>query len=244
MSTQCDPETGACLLPGAGPTSLDAAASDRPQVFYIGDPMCSWCWGMAPVIEGLAALCADQGLGFRLVMGGLRAGGGDPWNAAFRGFLRQEWTHIAAQTGQPFGFDLLERAAFSYDTEPACRAVVTARAYFGNGPDASRRELAFFSSAQRKFYVAGEDPKEPAFYRDICAATGIDPALFEQSFASPEAAAATQQEFRFARQLGVRGFPTVLLQTATGVHEISVGYAPLATVTERLSGHGVLRQRG
>ena len=113
MSMECDPVTGACLLPGTEMPRPQTAARDRAQVSYIGDPMCSWCWGMSPVIEALAVHCAEQGLGFRLVMGGLRAGGGDAWNAGFRGFLRQEWTHIAAQTGQPFGFGLLERSAFS-----------------------------------------------------------------------------------------------------------------------------------
>lgn len=236
MTMECDPETGACLLPGEAAQRSKASTADQSQVFYIGDPMCSWCWGMSPEIEALATHCADNGVGFRLVMGGLRAGGGDPWNAAFRDFLRQEWTHIAVQTGQPFGYRLLERSAFSYDTEPACRALVTARGLFGQGQDAIRRELAFFAAVQWKFYVEGEDPKEPAFYRDICIATGIDPEHFENSFASPEAVAATQREFRLARQLGVRGFPTVMLQTATGLHEISVGYAPFATLADRLSG--------
>ena len=235
MSMECDPVTGACLLPDTQMHRLDAAANDRAQVSYIGDPMCSWCWGMSPVIEALALQCAEQGLAFRLVMGGLRAGGGDAWNAGFRSFLRQEWTHIAAQTGQPFGFRLLERSAFSYDTEPACRAVVTARAQFGQTQDAICRELTFFAAIQRKFYVEGDDPKEPSFYRDICRATGIEPEQFETAIASAEAVAATQREFRLARQLGVRGFPTVMLQTATGLHEISVGYVTLSALTERIS---------
>ncbi|TYB81173.1 protein-disulfide isomerase [Maritimibacter fusiformis] len=232
---ECDPETGACLLPDAETARDETATSTQAQVYYVGDPMCSWCWGMSPEIEVLAAHCVEQGLGFRLVMGGLRAGGGDPWNAAFRDFLRQEWTHIAARTGQPFGFRLLERSAFSYDTEPACRAVVTARELFGEAPDASHRELAFFAAVQRKIYVEGEDPKEPGFYRDICTATGLDPAEFEKSFSSPEAVAATQREFQLARQLGVRGFPTVMLQTTAGLHEISVGYASFATLSNRIS---------
>lgn len=235
MSMVCDPETGACLLPDAETARDETATRAQAQVYYVGDPMCSWCWGMSPEIEALAAHCVEQGLGFRLVMGGLRAGGGDPWNAAFRDFLRQEWTHIAAQTGQPFGFGLLERSAFSYDTEPACRAVVTARELIGEAPDASHRELAFFAAVQRKFYVEGEDPKEPGFYTDICTATGLDPAKFEKSFSSPEAVAATQREFQLARQLGVRGFPTVMLQTTAGLHEVSVGYASFATLSSRLA---------
>lgn len=234
MAMECDPVTGLCLLPGAEAPSGDAAARDQMQVYYVGDPMCSWCWGMSPVIDALARHCEDEAMGFRLVMGGLRAGGGDPWNDGFRDFLRQEWTHIAARTGQPFGFRLLERPAFTYDTEPACRAVVTARALFGEAPDANRRELAFFAAVQRKFYVEGEDPKEPGFYHEICTATGIEPAIFGTRFASPESQAATRQDFRLARQLGVRGFPTVMLQIPAGLHELAVGYASFAALRERI----------
>lgn len=238
MTIQCDPETGACLLPDAEAPRPDAASGKEMQVFYIGDPMCSWCWGMSPEIDALATWCADQGLGFRMVMGGLRAGGGDPWNDAFRGFLRQEWTHIAAQTGQPFGFTLLERALFSYDTEPACRAVVTARGLFAGDQEAIRREVSFFAEVQRKFYVDGEDPKEAAFYHDICVANGIDPARFATDFASPEARQATEVDFQLARQLGVRGFPTVMLQTSAGLQEISVGYAAFPTLQGRIEAIG------
>ncbi|MCB1367955.1 MAG: DsbA family protein [Rhodobacteraceae bacterium] len=243
MTTQCDPQTGACLLPDAETQGTGPAGDRQVQVIYVGDPMCSWCWGMSPEVDALAAHCVDQGLGFRMVMGGLRAGGGDAWNEAFRGFLRQEWTHIAAQTGQPFGFGLLELPAFSYDTEPACRAVVTAREMLAPGQDA-RRELAFFAAVQRKFYVEGEDPKEAAFYRDICTANGIDPAEFERRFSSADIAAATQADFRAARNMGVRGFPSVMLQNAAGLQELSVGYASFATLTARMEKIGLRTSGG
>lgn len=51
MTMECDPETGACLLPGTEEERPDAVARDQAQIFYIGDPMCSWCWGMTPVID-------------------------------------------------------------------------------------------------------------------------------------------------------------------------------------------------
>jgi len=230
VTSECNPETGACELPQFEKRPVQNAASDQVLVSYVGDPMCSWCWGMSPVIEALAAHCAAQGLGFRIVMGGLRAGGGDPWNAAFRDFLRREWTHIAKQTGQPFGFHLLERSAFNYDTEPACRAVVAAR-----GLNSRQSALRFFAEVQRKFYVEGEDPKETVFYRDICRTLGIDFAAFEAAFLSPAAIAAVHGDFALTRQLGVTGFPSVVMQSGTTLKKLSVGYAPFETLADRLS---------
>ncbi|WP_240314694.1 hypothetical protein [Pseudomonas aeruginosa] len=129
----CDPVTGACLLPepAASASGAQPVAQAKPCVHYIGDPMCSWCWGIQPVVSEMAAFCAAEGIDFALTVGGLRAGGGDLWNADFTDFLRAEWRHIGEVTGQPFGSALLDAPHFDYDTEPACRAVVTADARDG-----------------------------------------------------------------------------------------------------------------
>ena len=127
--TKCDPVTGVCLLPEQdGP--VDCAVPTVRHgwaVHYVGDPMCSWCWGISPTVSAVEAFCAAQGIDFSITMGGLRAGGGDPWNETFKSFLRNEWRHIGQTTGQPFSFTLLESEYFNYDTEPACRAVATVK---------------------------------------------------------------------------------------------------------------------
>ncbi|VTR43467.1 Uncharacterised protein [Serratia fonticola] len=92
---QCDPTTGSCLLPDESPgTQRQTTTSSDIVIRYVGDPMCSWCWGISPAVKQLAEYCDQHGLSFVMTMGGLRAGGGDPWNLAFKAFLRQEWSHI------------------------------------------------------------------------------------------------------------------------------------------------------
>ncbi len=123
---KCDPVKGTCQLPDFKSTETAVPAiRNGVAVHYIGDPMCSWCWGISPTVSKVMAFCEAEGIEFSMTMGGLRAGGGDPWNTAFKDFLHNEWRHIAQVTGQPFGFTLLDAAHFDYDTEPACRAVMT-----------------------------------------------------------------------------------------------------------------------
>lgn len=235
MAMICDPVTGACLIPSADKGNPLASALAGATLHYAGDPMCSWCWGMSPVMAETARWCRAEGLGFRLVMGGLRAGGGDEWNTAFRSFLRREWEHIAKKTGQPFGMSLLDRPFFDYDTEPACRAVVTARLLLeeqGHGP---LEEHAFFSAVQRKFYAQGEDPKEARFYAGICRDAGLDPARFATLFASGEMIGLTAADFRLSRALGCRAFPSLIL-TLPGntLQQIAVGYAEPEEIRQRV----------
>jgi len=233
---KCDPVTGACLLPDLD-KPVDAAAPATRHglaVRYIGDPMCSWCWGISPTVGAVEAFCEAQGIEFSITMGGLRAGGGDPWNAAFKDFLRNEWRHIAQATGQPFGFTLLEAPQFDYDTEPACRAVATVKLLQARNHLPNSTSLKFFSAVQRKFYVEGQDPKVADFYASICAGLTLDFDEFRAVFDSPEALQAVQQEFVRCRQWGVRSFPTLLLERNGETEPLAVGFATAEQVLSRL----------
>ena len=233
---KCDPVTGACLLPDLEKTVDSAAVAMREglAVHYIGDPMCSWCWGISPTVEAVETFCEAQGIEFSITMGGLRAGGGDQWTAAFKDFLRNEWRHIAQTTGQPFGFTLLEAVYFDYNTEPACRAVATVKLLQSRNHLPSAITLKFFSAIQHKFYVEGQDPKVTDFYASICASLALDFDQFRAVFESPEAQQAVQQEFVRCRQWGVRSFPTLLLEHDGEIEPLAVGFVTTEQVLSRL----------
>ncbi|HGM5490112.1 TPA: DsbA family protein [Serratia fonticola] len=233
---QCDPFTGSCLLPDGSPDApRQPATSDDVVIRYIGDPMCSWCWGISPTVKQLAEVCDQHGLSFVMTMGGLRVGGGDAWDSAFKTFLKQEWSHIQATTGQPFGFSLLEQAQFNYDTEPACRAVVTASLLLAERGLPSSAALAFLAATQYKFYVHGQDPKTEAFYRDICEQVGLPFGEFCQKFTSQHAREAVNQDFARCRQWGVRSFPTLLLEQHGKISLLATGYVTAETLLNRLN---------
>jgi len=96
------------------------------RFIYFADPMCSWCYGFAPVIWALAERFEGR-MDVQLVMGGLRAGNTAPMREEDRAYIRDAWARVHAASGQPFDFSFHEREAFVYDTEPACRAVVAVR---------------------------------------------------------------------------------------------------------------------
>jgi putative protein-disulfide isomerase len=218
------------------PANSAAPAATRKglAVRYIGDPMCSWCWGIAPTVAAAEAFCEAQGIEFSITMGGLRAGGGDPWNAAFKDFLRNEWRHIGQTTGQPFGFTLLEAPHFDYDTEPACRAVATVKLLQTRNHLPASNALKFFSAVQHKFYVEGQDPKVADFYVSICTSLALDFDEFHALFDSPEAQQAVQRDFALCRQWGVRSFPTLLLEHDGRTKPLAQGFVTTEQLLSRL----------
>lgn len=200
-----------------------------PILWYFADPMCSWCWGFSPVIEAVRSQYHDR-MKIALVLGGLRHETA-PMVAAQRDEILHHWHAVHERTGQPFHFDGALPDGFIYDTEPACRAVVTA-----SGIDPAQI-FAVFKAIQSAFYAEGRDVTRADVLADLTAALGIDVSRFLQTFDSDDARARTQAHFRQARIAGVKGFPTLILQQDSQLHPVSAGFQPLDIVRATLDRH-------
>ena len=200
---------------------------NMPILWYFADPMCSWCWGFSPVIETLRDTYRER-MKVALVLGGLRPGATTPMTASGRADILHHWHEVHARTGQPFRFEGALPDGFVYDTEPASRAVVTM-----GGLDPT---LIFplFKAIQSAFYAEGRDVTQPEVLTELATGLGVEAGAFLHAFDSDEARARTQAHFKQARQAGVRGFPTLILQRGEQLHPISNGCLPLDTVREAL----------
>ena len=177
--------------------------SPAKHLLYVADPMCSWCYGFSPVITEIAERLA----GFapvRLVMGGLRPGETRPNRDKDKDYLRQAWAHVAQASGQAFNPAFFERENFVYDTEPACRAVVTIRHVY------PQEALSFLARLSTAFYADNRDITQTDVLGDIAQEAGFNRAEFLVAFQSDSARADTQQDFAICQDAGIRGFPTLL----------------------------------
>ena len=120
-------------------------SQDLPTLIYIGDPMCSWCYGFAPELSKTINELEDK-VNVKLVMGGLR-----PYNNenidGMKDFLKEHWEHVYEASNQSFNYGILDDPDFIYDTEPPSRAVLVVRHL---QPES---ELAFFKDVQTLFYA-------------------------------------------------------------------------------------------
>ncbi len=188
------------------------------ELIYVGDPMCSWCYGFAPTKRKLEEQCEGRAV-TTLVVGGLHIDWTEPQDEARKKFLDEHWREIGERSGQPFKFDILERDDFVYNTEAACRAAVTAREMAGN-----KTALNFFTHLQGAFYAENRDVTQDEMLIDLAGAFGLDRDDFAQRFPSDEMRQKTQMDFYFAQRLGVSGFPTVVVNDKNGFAYLTVGY--------------------
>jgi len=224
----CDPETGLCTPDPMEGLNQTVAMDANTEVIYVGDPMCSWCWGISPALNHLQRAAAANGIGYRIVLGGLRPDNSEQWTPKFQDFLRHHWEEVSGRSGQPFNYDLLDAEHFQYNTEPSCRGVVTARTI---DPEV---EVRFFELIQHRFYVLNQDPAKVEFYKPICFELGLDYAKFASLFPSEEVKKATHADFQLNRQWGVRGYPTVIVRKGENMQIIATGFASFADMWARV----------
>jgi len=189
--------------------------AQNPTIIYIGDPMCSWCYGFAPEITELKDALPEYE--FKIVLGGLRPGGTET-NEDLGEFLDHHWRDVEKRTGQPFNYDVLKDTNLVYDTEPACRAVVTAR----NMDHAI--ELSFFKAVQSAFYVDGKDIRDTETYVELAKKFNLDTDQFRKDFESEEMRYATRADFQLSSEMGVRGFPSMVMRHEGQLFMIANGF--------------------
>jgi len=191
------------------------------EMIYIADPMCSWCYGFQPVISALTERFEAE-LPLRLMMGGLRAGNREAMGAADKDYVRQAWTQVGAATGQPFDMSFFARQSFTYDTEPACRAVVAVRRM------QPTLALPFMARLQQAFYAENRDMTAAEEIAGVAEEAGLALGDFADTFAAPATRNETFRDFLTAQELGIRGFPTLIAGSRSkGYALVTNGYRPL-----------------
>ncbi|MHA6193648.1 DsbA family protein [Pseudomonas wadenswilerensis] len=190
------------------------------RLLYVMDPMCSWCWGFGPVAAALIAQAREAGVDTRLVVGGLRTGS-SALDASTRRYILEHWQAVNEATGQPFQFDGAMPDGFVYDTEPACRALVTARSLDGD------KVWALLALIQQAFYQRAEDVTLAPILVNLAEQAGYDRAAFAAAFTSQEQRSATAADFTWAQDLGIAGFPTLLAERNGQLALLTNGYQSL-----------------
>jgi putative protein-disulfide isomerase len=191
------------------------------RLLYVMDPMCSWCWGFAPVADALVQQAQAAGVALHLVAGGLRTGSGASLEPTTRRYILEHWHAVEKLTGQTFRFDGALPDGFVYDTEPACRAMVAARSL---DPQIA---WGLVKLIQKAFYLEGRDVTQASVLVELAEQAGLPRIVFAEAFDSAEQLSATAADFSWVQDLGIAGFPTLLAERKGQLALLTNGYQPL-----------------
>lgn len=199
------------------------------KLVYVFDAYCGWSHGFSSALREIVSRRPE--LPVEVVSGGLFTGDRRVPIREF-GYVQGANAQIAELTGAEFGEAyerLIADGSFVMDSEAAARGVAALRRH---APDRAA-ELA--TDLQSAFYVDGLSLSDPATYRKLAAAAGLDADAVVAAFEGPETRAEAGADFRRTAALGVSGFPTLLAVDGERVVALARGRATADEVERRLA---------
>jgi len=198
------------------------------KIIYIGDPMCSWCYGIAPQWQKVYEHYKETAE-IEIIMGGLRPYHNVPMTE-MKDFLAEHWQQVNKVTNQKFSYGILDDAGLVYDTEPPCRATAIVRQI---APD---KAVPFFELIQEDFYAENKYLGSADAYTESLEALDIPVAAFAEAFDSDTWKEQIKQDFQKSRTLGVNSFPTILVEKEGRVSVVAKGYSTSEQIMMRIDG--------
>lgn len=196
------------------------------EFVYVGDPMCSWCWGFVP---SLHAIPGRYNLPLRVVVGGLAVrDSARDMTDKMAVMIGEHWHHVQEASGQPFAFGSLQRRGWLYDSEPACTAVVAMRR------TQPALTLDYFARLQKAFYADGVDITSREPLEDLAVKAGVPRAVFAAALDDPDTQKETWSDFLWSHKSGIRGFPTLLIRDGEEWAIVTRGFLAQQTLFEGL----------
>ncbi|MCH8228041.1 MAG: DsbA family protein, partial [Proteobacteria bacterium] len=171
-------------------------------LYYVHDPMCSWCWGYRPTWDALQqALPEDiQQLN---VVGGLAPDSDEAMPLEQQKLIAGYWQRIAEELGTKFNFDFWTNCAPRRSTYPACRAVLAAAAQ-----DA---EEAMINAIQHAYYLRAMNPSDASTLIALAKDIGLDAQRFADDLASGGIQRELERHFALRRSIDAYSFPSLVL---------------------------------
>ncbi len=202
-----------------------------PTLYYVHDPMCSWCYAFAPTWREIEAAIGGS-VAVQYVLGGLAPDSDQPMPEDLRAYLQNTWRRIEAVVpGTEFNFDFWTRCQPRRSTYPACRAVLAAK-HFDAG-----HEKRMIERIQHAYYREARNPADTETLCELAGEIGIDVPAFRERIGSAACESELRAELEKTRALGVRGFPSLVLATDAGLMQIPHDYADPHVTLSALGEH-------
>ncbi|GAA5036218.1 DsbA family protein [Marivirga lumbricoides] len=193
---------------------------EKAKLFYFYDPLCGWCFGFSPVIKALEEKFKKE-IEFEAISGGMILGDRVKPLSSMHSYLRDAMPRLEEMTGVKFGksyMEIFEEGSIALNSETPCIAMTVFKSM------SSASSIQFASALQNELYVHGKDLNKLENYQSLASAFNLEWEVFSEKMNSDLYKTKTYQEFTTAQEMGINGFPSVVLQVGDKGYLIARGY--------------------
>ena len=200
----CDPETGVCEMP-AGKTEVKTTevAKEKPvKIIYYTDPICSSCWGIEPQLKKLK-LEYGHDIEIEYRMGGLLP----DWSYNSGGISKpsdvaHHWDEVSAIYEMPIDGDVWLEDPLSSSYPPSI-------AFKAAQMQDKEKAIKFLRLLREELFLEKKNITKWEYVEKAALGAGLDSKQLKIDYEG-KAKGLFEEDLKLARQLGVRGFPTML----------------------------------
>ncbi len=205
----CDLETGICG-PG-GDTVMEFIDLSAPQkkvdLYYVTDPICSHCWALEPVLRKFETQYS-QYFNMHTVMGGLLEnwdGFADTANGiSSPADVAGHWREVGDHSRMPIDGTL-------WHDNPVESSFIPSRVFKVIHKQNPALANTFLRRSREALFAFNKNIAQDAILIDLVNEVGLNGDEIVKQSKLPEADTSLQEDFQLVRQLGVRGFPTIVM---------------------------------
>jgi putative protein-disulfide isomerase len=223
----CDLETGVCGE--ASEDILEVIDYNQPnktiELYYVTDPICSHCWALEPVFRRFKEQYGHY-FNFHTVMGGLLEKWGDGPVDPANGIsgpadVAGHWREVGELTRMPIDGSLMIDNPVQSSFPPSRVYKVIQKNY--------NNELAFdyLRRAREALFAFNRNISDPSVMIDIVNHLGLDGEAIIKEAEQPSGQQLLNEDFSLARNLGARGFPSIIMVNQENKGIKIVGSRPL-----------------
>jgi putative protein-disulfide isomerase len=200
----------------------------QTTLYYVHDPMCSWCWGFEPTRARLFDALAGRVPVQRLV-GGLAPDSSAPMPDAMRMGLQQTWRRIQQTIpGTEFNFDFWTDCAPRRSTYPSNRAVIAARM------QNEEFDQPMTGRIQRAYYLEARNPSDNETLIELAEDIGLDVERFATDLIDEDTQQRLLAEIQTSRRLGIDSFPSLAVVSADNLSHIGLNYTDADAMLDQI----------
>jgi len=191
---------------------------NSPTLYYIHDPMCSWCWGFSNTWKKIKKSLPDS-IRIQYVLGGLAPDNNEPMSIEMRDYIQKNWQKIEMTIPEvKFNYDFWKKCTPKRSTYPACRAVIAIKRQNPN------LEAQMIDLIQQSYYLNAQNPSEDSVLIKLASKLDVDLKKFEKNLNDDKIQSILLNDIALMQSLGVNSFPSLVFENKQGRKIISIDY--------------------
>lgn len=202
--------------------------SSNPVLYYVHDPMCSWCWGFKPVLEQLQHKLQSK-LQLKYILGGLAADSETEMSQQMQSDIRSNWQRIQKTIpGIEFNYDFWQKNTPRRSTYPACRAVIAATL------QGEENNTKMIEVIQQAYYLNCQNPSDYTVLYALAKKLELDEAQFKLDIHSENTQNELIKQISFSRSIGADSFPSLYLSVDKQFYPVVIDYNNADIILEHI----------